>query len=98
MISLRLAFLLWRGYHYYWVGTSGYHYLKSAYQCYYLTHPVVRWCYKKIYKTEPSEWKIKEKKREYRILAELNQLQENRNIPMLNYKQKKEEDWIVVTT
>ena len=98
MLSLRVAFLLWRGYNYYWIGSNSYQYLKSAYQCYYLTHPTIRWCYKKIYNQEPKEWTKEQKKKEYRLLAELSAIQEKRNIELVKFNEKKEKNgWIVLS-
>ena len=41
MSSLRAAFYLWKAYQYYWIGSSGYEYAKTAWKCYSLTHPVL---------------------------------------------------------
>ncbi len=93
MSTLRIAFYVWKAYQYYWIGSNSYQYVKTAAQCYHLTHPTVRWCYQKIYKKNPESWNQEIRAKEYRLLAEMNALQEEvNNSSRINsrprYKQK----------
>ena len=78
MSSLRAAFYLWKAYQYYWIGSSGYEYAKTAWKCYSLTHPAIRWCYQKIYRKNPDSWGDELRRKEYRLLAELDALRQEK--------------------
>jgi len=75
MSSLRAVYYLWKAYEIYWIGSSGIQYYQTARQCYSLTHPVVRWCYQKIYQKNPDSWNNELRAREYLLLAELDAVQ-----------------------
>ena len=107
MSSLKAAFYLWKAYQYYWLGSNTYQYAQTAWKCYSLTHPTIRWCYQKIYSKNPESWNDELRRKEYRLLAELDALRQEKEegVKDKNYEGCSNsvrsdicDDWLMINT
>jgi len=105
MSSLKAAFYLWKAYQYYWFGSNTYQYAQTAWKCYSLTHPTIRWCYQKIYSKNPESWNDELRRKEYRLLAELDALRQEKEGNIDNDTNHEDrvssgtrDDWLMINT